>query len=81
MLFVLQQSCIILKLPYKNHSVWALTPETFAARSAAAFKIGDYIQSTREDEVWIAEENLSRPMTLKVPMDNPKAFSFYEKHG
>ncbi len=30
---------------------------TFILRSAEEFKIGDYVQSTHEDEVWVAEEN------------------------
>lgn len=94
---------------------------TFTLRSSTEFKVGDYVESTREDEVWIAEErgvvigfvsiyvpdnfihhlfvhpnhqgkgigtnllqlaeqNLRRPMTLKVAMDNPKSWSFYEKY-
>lgn len=95
---------------------------TFSGRNPETFKMGDYAQSTQEDEVWIseerevitgfvsiypphnfihnlfvhpdhqgkglgkallqvAEENLSRPMTLKVAMDNPKVLPFYEKYG
>ncbi len=30
---------------------------TFSSRAAEEFKIGDYIKSTEEDDVWIAEEN------------------------
>lgn len=95
---------------------------TFILRPAEEFKIGDYAKSTREDEVWVAEEagvivgfvsifvldnfihnlfvhpeyqgkgigkqllqiaekNLGKPMSLKAAIDNPKCFSFYEKHG
>ncbi len=30
---------------------------TFILRPAEEFKIGDYVKSTHEDEVWIADEN------------------------
>jgi ribosomal protein S18 acetylase RimI-like enzyme len=30
---------------------------TFISRPAEEFKIGDYVKSTHEDEVWVAEEN------------------------
>ena len=95
---------------------------TFTSRPATEFLIGDYIKSTDEDEVWvaedngiilgfvstypshnflhnlfvlpdaqgkyigtqllrIAEDNLARPMTAKIAMDNLKVCSFYEKYG
>ena len=94
---------------------------TFKNRSNE-FHIGDYIQSTADDQVFVAEmdgiisgfvsiysqdnfihnlfvadqyqgcgigskllifaeSQLSKPMTLKVAMDNLKVCAFYEKHG
>jgi ribosomal protein S18 acetylase RimI-like enzyme len=40
-----------------EHLFQCTRQSTFTARSSEAFRLGDYVESTRDDDVWVAEDN------------------------